>query len=375
MLKPRTLFILLAGLCIVGSAFSDAPAKTAASTSPTWDLKFGYLTDYQASKNQLYYNVSYLGKTLSSKGDALSTTSDYSAGGLADVTSYSAFLQLSRGIPTLGGSLLSAYNTTELTKLLKDNLSEPFRDFNLVVGVDTQVDTAQNTSYTYGLEYKAIPVFSLLTPAKRMPEISSVLKLGFSGLHNVATNGQTSDPAEGTFRAILGWKHSFSNPENTGAEDKLAQEYDSYGSSYDTIDKFRTGVLDHVKHGVPMDWSYISSEDEQQFAQRCLELWDSMPPHNDDEWSATLKSQIKDKGSPVRFHNPDMVVWAEANARYVVTNGGADDRWRSIYSLNLKYYLSRSGTDYLQAQFRNGFTEVNPTTRTNTLLFLAGCQF
>ena len=246
----------------------------------------------------------------------------------------------------------------------------------MVVGVDTQLDSSQNTSYAYGVEYKAIPVLSYLYPRNRMPDISSIVKIGFTGTHNVATDGKATDSAEPTLRAIVGWNHSFSSSVDTSTEDQLAKDYDTYVDQYNTIQKFKTHILANLK-GIPPKWDFLKEAEERKFAQACLSVWDSTPHPNDDAWANSLKAQIKDKGAAEYYHVPQLALWAEANARYVVAGDFPSEPWRSIYSLNLKFYVERTTATpkYIQLQFRNGFTEVNPTARTNTFLALAGFEF
>ena len=140
---------VLTACAIAIVAFAKAQS-TATKDKSIVDIKLGGSQDYVGSKSVGYYNVAVFGHTLGSSGSEVKL-GDYAAGGLADVTQRPYFLSLQRGLLNVGGSQLKAYNVNPIKQFVP-----ALRDWNIVLGVDAQVDALQNTTYTAGLEYRPL---------------------------------------------------------------------------------------------------------------------------------------------------------------------------------------------------------------------------
>lgn len=367
--KPfQRLLIGLSVLALAHSSFAQEEGKK--DKGPILDVKLGYTHDYKARSTETYYKVSLFGKQFASLGEE-PEFADVASGGLADVTTRPFFLSIDRGYSEIGGSLLEGYSTTELKRFIKG-----LQDFKLVLGVDVQLEKLQNTAYTYGVEYKPIAPLSFIRQStgtgKGIPAIPSYLILGIVGQKLVEDDGTTQDQSSATLRAWAGRTWFFQDDDKEKIK-RLTEQLKQYKANYDGYDE-----MVEVRKSVKAAKDKNSADPYAQFGPEA-ELVEALlvkftDVENQGEWDRELSYPFKDVGPPP---NPNLAVWFDANARYAITTDHIGDRFRSIYSLNAKYYFNPSSPDtlYLQAQYINGFLETDLVNRANRFVVTLGFKF
>lgn len=361
-------------LLVIGSSAWSADEKGA----PNFDVKFGGSHNYSAGKSNGYYDISVFGQAFGSSGSA-PKFGNYSAGGLADVTSRPFFFGAGRGLTQFGGSKLKGFNTTPLGKIFpglgKQQFVPGLRDFNLVLGTDVQLESFYSNSYVFGLEYRALPVFDWLPTRKgALPFISSFVRFGLQGERQVQNGGGTREQAAGTVRALVG-KTLFLRRDNevSGASSEEQLQLTKFYSDYDEVTEMRAlGDLVRKTH----DFSAVPSE-RQELAKHLLAKFKAFVmakerDPSDQEWRSELSEAFV-----IPRMAPDLALWADANGSYSLSKETVGQRFRFIFSANAKLYL-RSwglGDSYLQLQYVNGYELATPTARTNAVLALVGVKF
>ena len=346
-------------------AFANAQS-TATTDKSIVDIKLGGSQDYVGSKSVGYYNVAVFGHTLGSSGSEVKF-GDYAAGGLADVTQRPYFLSLQRGLLNVGGSQLKAYNVNPIKQFVP-----ALRDWNIVLGVDAQVDALQNTTYTAGLEYRPLFPLSGITEKYEggapIPVLSNFLVFGASGQRSVANNGQATGQYQLTARAWVGRSFYIGHAAKDAHQNRIKSLLKENRSDYDTVAK----VMKAFK-----DLANINDADLKDLVMYLHARIDTTHVYENrvptqSEWDTVLNDTVV-----LGSGKPNLVVWADGNGRYAFSSSHVGGAFRDIYSLNFKFLLDSSNKldKYVQVQFVNGFTELNPGKRVNSLVWLAGVSF
>ncbi len=335
------------------------------------DLSFGYTDNYAKKSSQMYYNIAVFGQTLDSYGQAPKFAS-LSTSGLADPSKYNYFLNATQGATTYGGQLLQAAKTLNLPK----NIGV-LRPFNLIIGVDTQLNSINSTTYVAGIEQAKPVTFSFLSSA--FPEFNGYAVFGFADerLNQTAvgaTTSSTTDQYGPTLRGILGRqfvgsKPKAKDPKVSAAFKVLAAQYKNVADMQRAVSTYSTSHSTGITNPTPEQttaFKGLLSAYESAFRG------DTPPDQNAWDGALTKEQQNLDYFE----QSPFLVIWADGNARYALANvqGG---RLRDVFSLNAKFYLDpdNANSSYIQAQYLNGFQEATPTARSNEFQVLLGIKF
>jgi len=360
---------------IVVALLSIALAPAQGGSGQFLNVKYGYSNDYVAKKSSTYYDIKLLGKPFLSEGEAPQFSS-FAGGGLADVTTRPLYLSVQRGLADIGGSLLQAYSTTPF-----EHFSPSLKDFNIVLGVDTQLEQDHRAAYTYGVEYKAIPFLASIRTSpdlenedgkkiRGLPLFSSYLILGLAGQRDVDENNQTVNRDGATIRGFVG---RAIYPNKKYVNKVISDQLKLNRAKYDSLDEMKVVIKTvHDAKANDEENPYGSFGDDSDLVEVLLGLYVANAPADDKAWNDRLDQKIL-----LPPDNPTFAFWVDGNGRYSFKKPTAGPRWRSIYSLNAKYLLNPelSNSAYVQIQFMNGSTEDDPSKRKNAIIAAIGFQF
>jgi hypothetical protein len=361
---------------------TPAPAPTSQATASsiaqgsTFDISAGFTNNFAKNTYQGYYNVAINGFTLDSYGTA-PTFVKLSTSGLADVSKYSYFMNVTQGATTYGGQLLQAAKVFNLPQSIG-----ALSNFNLVLGANTLTDSISSSTYTAGIEQAKPTTFEFLSSV--LPGVNGYAVFGFGDerLSQAATAGSTAttttDQYGPTVRGIVGrqWfllHRTYNDKTTENAINAYKADYSQVKDMKAVIDYRDAHRNDWQKNYTPAQrvTALVALIDVYNTAARAS---NSAVP-TQEKWDDAVTAELKLLQQWL-VDVPDFVVWADGNARYALgdVQGG---RLRSVYSLNAKFYFNPidPNSPYIQAQFLNGFQEATPTARSNEFQVLLGFHF
>jgi len=408
--------ILAVGLIAAsfGQCFGQDTSKNAKVDEPLtglgFQLKVGYF--WKSKDQNSFYNLSYKGATLFTRGTAPSPT-DIGKADPIDFGDQPLNISIAKGQTTIGGSLFQSANVTPIT--LKNGLGDRFR---LNIGIDAQIEKDKQTTTHLGFEYSPkMKMLPIVSPNVRT-DGETFIAFGMNGEHRSDPASTSTDIVTAIYRGRVGFgfdcavsKNKLNNlTEYLGIAKKVRPDQleafitnlavTGQNNDVKTMNLLGLFGIASVEAGFPINTTSLTVRAQGVTLQDALDkVLTTVKALDTDARQKIIDRFVGKINGPLTrlekaIENPDatesqdyrdkfqrnqprLAVYAEFEGAYAVTDKVFDRRYRSLYSGNIRYYFDsyRPDNGYISLRYENGFTRAEPNLRTNSLVVEVGFKF